>query len=108
MAFWSQDATSTDPPSYTTTAQEDVTLTITTTPLLVSGGAPSAPSSLLYQVVDNAADVAVTLTDTPTVNGNVISQRIRNLTANTTYRLRVSFTTSGQVRSMTTFLVVTE
>jgi hypothetical protein len=51
MAFWSQDATSTDPPSYTTTAQEDVTLTITTTPLLVSGGAPSAPSSLLYQVV---------------------------------------------------------
>lgn len=108
MAFWSTDATSTDPPSYTTTAQEDVTLLITTTPLLVSAGAPSAPSSLLYVVVDNAADTAVALADSPTVSGNVISQRIRNLTAGTTYRLRVSFTSTSQVRSMTIIVICTE
>lgn len=106
MAGWHEDPTSTLPPSYTTTSAEDIILRLDATPLLVSAGAPSAPAAALARLVDGGADVPVTLADAPTVAGNIISQRLRGLVAATTYRLRVNFTTSGQVRSMTTIVEV--
>jgi len=109
MAFITKDPTSTEPFSYTTTSDEDVTLSFDTTPLLVSAGAPTLPLAALARVVDNGADVAVTLSDAPTVTGgNLIGQRLRNLAAGETYKLRVTFLTSGNRRAMTTYIVVVE
>lgn len=108
-AFWGVDPTSVAPPSYTTTDSEDVTLAFDATALLVNGGAPSAPTALLTRIVDNAPDAAVTLADAPTLGtGSTILQRVRGLTANTVYRLRLNFTTSGNVRSMSLIVIVTE
>lgn len=109
MPYWTADATSTTPPSYTTTVDEDVTLSFDATALLVGGGVPSAPVAALTRVVDGGADEAATLADAPTLlGGNLIGQRIRNLAANTTYKLRVSFLTSGNRRAMTVYVVVVE
>lgn len=102
---WASNPTSTVPPSYHTTAEEDVALTFDTTALLVAGGAPSGAVSALYRV---DTDAAVTLVDTPTVDGNIVTQRLRGLTAGLTYRLRVTFLTSGNRRAMTLFVVVEE
>lgn len=107
MAFWSADATSTVEASYTTSIDEDVALRFDVTALL-AGGVPSAPQSALYRVVDNGADVAVTLADTPTIEPNTVVQRLRGLTAGTTYKLRISFLTSGNRRAMTLVVIVVE
>lgn len=108
MAFWAADPTSTVEASFTTTAEEDVALRFDVTALLVGGGVPSAPQSALYRVVDNGADVAVTLADTPTIESNTVVQRLRGLTADTTYKLRVSFLTSGNRRALTLVVICVE
>ena len=109
MAFITKDPTSTEPFSYTTTSDEDVTLSFDATPLLVSGGAPTVPLATLARVVDNGPDVPVALADAPTIiSGNLIGQRLRNLAAGETYKLRVTFLTSGNRRAMTTYIVVVE
>lgn len=108
MAFWQADETTVTPPAFYTTAEGDETVAIDVTALLVSAGAPSVPQTVLFTVVDNAPDTAVTLADTPTLVGNIFSQRLRGLTANTTYRLRGSFLTSGNRRPFTLFVVVRE
>jgi len=109
-SFWAADDTATVPPSYVTTVEEDVTLSCDVTALLVSGGVPAvaATPAKLYRIVDGAADVEVVLADVTTVATNILSQRIRNLTANTTYRLRWRFVTSGNTRTCSTILQVTE
>lgn len=109
-AFWQADATSTDPVSFTTTSDEDVTISCDVTALLVSGGAPAvaATPAKLYRVVNNAADAEVTLADATTVSGNVLSQRIRGLVASEVYRLRWRFVTSGNTRTCTTVIICTE
>lgn len=107
-AFWSSDATSTVPPSYVTTADEDVVLACDITALLVNGGAPSGPDCTLYRIVNNAADAEVTLADATTVSGNVLSQRIRGLVASEVYRLRWRFVTSGNTRTCSTVIICTE
>lgn len=109
MVFWSADPTSTDPPSYATTAESDETLAFDATALLVADDPPSAPESVLYRVVDNGADVAVALTDAAALGeGNIVTQRLRDLAAGTTYRLRVTFATSGNRRAMTLVVQVVE
>ncbi len=108
-AYWSQVPTDTDPPSYTTTGAEDVILPLDATALLVGGGAPSAPTATLYRLVDGGADVAVALPDTPTLGTPpLVNQRIRGLAGHTVYRLFVSFTTGGQIRTMSRVIVVVE
>jgi len=100
-AFWQVDDTFVSPPSFTMTAEADETVSLDATALLVGGDPPASPESALFRIVDNAPDVEVTLADAPTVAGNLIRQRLRGLTADTTYRLRVSFLTSGNRRPMT-------
>lgn len=108
-AFWAQDPTSTDPPSFTMAPEEDCTLSFDATALVVGADAPSAPTAVLHRIVDNGADAAVTLADAPQLgSGNTIQQRIRGLTAGETYRLRVLFETGGNVRAMSVVIVVTE
>lgn len=108
-ASWQSDATMTDPPSYVTTSQEDVTLAFDVTALLVGGGAPSAPVGACFVVADNAPDTAFTLQDQPALGtGNFINQRLRGLAAGTTYRYRLTFTTGGNKRSLTTIILVVE
>lgn len=101
-AFWSQDGTMVGPsPYYETTTEEDVTLSFDTTALLVSGGAPSSPQGALH-VVQEGTDATATLQDQPAIStGNTITQRLRGLTAGVTYRLRITFLTSGNRRAMT-------
>ena len=109
MPFIAKDPTSTEPFSYTTTSDEDVVLSFDTTPLLAGAGAPTVPLASLARVVDNGTDVPVTLTDAPTIaGGNLIGQRLRNLTAGETYKLRITFLASGNRRAMTTYVVVVE
>ncbi len=109
MSFWTQLPTDTEPASYTTTATEDVILPLDATALLIGGGAPSAPASVLRRIVDNAADVTVALADAPTLGaGNLINQRVRGLVPGTVYHLAVSFATGGQVRTMTRVIVCVE
>lgn len=109
MVFWSADDTSVSPASYTTTADEDVTLSFDATALLAGGGAPSAPASVLYRIVDNGADEAVALPESPALGAsNTITQRLRGLVAGVTYKLHISFATGGNRRAMTLVIVVVE
>lgn len=108
-AFWAADATSTVPPSFVMAPEEDVTLSFDATALVVGGDAPSAPTAVLHRIVDNGADAAATLADTPQLgSGNTISQRVRGLTAGETYRLRVLFETGGNIRAMSLVVIITE
>lgn len=109
-AFWQADDTSTDPVSYTTTSDEDVTISCDVTALLVGAGAPAVASTpaKLYRIVNNAADAEVTLADATTVNANILSQRIRGLVAGEVYRLRWRFVTSGNTRTCSTVIICTE
>lgn len=108
-AFWQSDPTSTSPPSYTTTAEESVTLACDVTALLVDDDPPGSPPppAKLYRVVDNGADVEVAGLDVTTVNGNVLSQRLSGLEAGV-YRLRWRFVTSGNTRTCSTVIRVVE
>lgn len=109
MPMWRADETSTVPPSFVMAPEEDVTLSFDATALVVGADAPSAPMAVLHRIVDNGADAAVTLADAPTLgSGNTITQRVRGLTADTTYRLRVLFETGGNIRAMSVVIVVTE
>lgn len=109
MVFWSADDTAVSPPSYTTTAEEDVTLAFDATALLVAGDPPTVPQSVLYRVVDNGADEVIALADSPAPGAsNTITQRIRGLVAGVTYKLHVSFVTGGNRRAMTLVVIVTE
>lgn len=106
MTTWAADPTSTAPPSYTTTAEEVVTLTCDVTALLVSGGAPSVASTpaRLFRIVDNGADEEVTGLDATTVNANVLAQLLPTLVPGARYKLRWRFITSGQTRACTTVI----
>lgn len=108
VAFWQADATSTAPASYVTSADEDVVLACDVTALLVSGGAASSPACTLWRIVNDGADELVALADAATAASNVISQRVRNLVAGVTYKLRWKFTTSGNVRTCDTIVICTE
>jgi hypothetical protein len=106
MSMWSADPTSTLPASYTTTAEEVVTLTCDVTALLVGGGAPSVSSTpaRLFRIVDNGADEEVTGLSATTVNGNVLAQLLPTLTPGARYKLRWRFVTSGNTRACTTVI----
>jgi hypothetical protein len=108
VAFWQEDGTFVAEKTYETTAEEDVTLSFDTFKLLVSGGAPSLPQAALF-VVQTGADVSATLQDQPAIStGNTITQRLRGLTAGVTYRLRITFLTSGNRRALTLIVPVRE
>jgi len=89
------------------TPESDETHAVDMTGLLVSASAPTVPLAVLYRVVDGGADTVATLTDTPAIAANTVTQRLRNLTAGE-YRLRLSFLTSGNRRAVTVPLVVVE
>lgn len=108
MPFWSADDTFVAPPSFTTTAGADETVAIDVTPRLVGGDPPTDPLATLYRIVDNGADVAADLADSPAVDGNTITQRLRDLEAGTVYRLRLTFLTGGNRRPATLAVICVE
>lgn len=96
------------PPTFTTTAESDETISLDATALLIGGDPPSAPQAALFRVQDGA-DATATLQDAPALGGgNAITQRLRGLAAGTTYRLRVTFLTSGNRRAMTVIVICVE
>jgi hypothetical protein len=64
------------------------------TNLLAEGDSITSPVSVM---VDTNTGAAVTLSDSPTIDGNVITQIVRGseLTAGHSYRLTVTFTASA-------------
>lgn len=86
----------TDPAGVTQALAETVPWGIDMTKALtnVSGGTVTSPSSVL---TDLTADKTVTLADSPTVSGNIVTQIVRGsvLTLNHTYRLEVTFTAAS-------------
>lgn len=107
MTTWQADATTTIPPTYTTTPEEAVTLSCDATLLLVDGDPPASPppQATLHRLVEGGADVAVTGLEATTVAGNVLAQRLPTLAAGAVYRLRWRLVTSGNTRACTTIVV---
>lgn len=100
---WRADGTATDPAFHTLTALDNELLSFDTTNLLADGDEPTSPSVECVRLDTNRT---VTLADGPLVSGVYVLQRVRGLTAGLTYRLRVRFTTGGNVRTMTLHIVV--
>lgn len=75
-------------------ADEQLAYTVTTTPW---GSSPSSPVVKLY--TDTGTDVSATLlSGSASATGDVITTPyVTGLTANTTYRLEVKFTCSGNI-----------
>lgn len=107
MTAWQSDPTMTTPPSYTTTAEEAVTLSCDVAALLIEGDPPASPppQARLWRLVEGGVDVEVTGLAATTVAGGVLSQRLPTLTAGAGYRLRWLFVTGGNTRAATTIVV---
>lgn len=105
-AFWTATPDVTDPASYTTTAEELVTLSCDVTALLVNAQAPATPppQAKLFRIVNNAADEEVSGLAATTVAANVLTQLLPTLTAGQRYRLRWLFVSDGQTRAATTII----
>jgi hypothetical protein len=99
---WGIDHTVAIEDPFYTTPQEDVTLRLEPGDLLAEGTTPLLPTSILTRM-DTKTPVSI---DAPTISGTELRQRIRNLLGGVTYTLRVSFTTAGNIRSLTLHIVV--
>lgn len=98
---WRTDDTFVRPSHRVTTPQESILLAFNTTLGLTDGALPTSIVSRLYLNPNQT----IPLLDTPTLVGATIRQRIRLLTANENYLLRISFETGGNIVSMSLIVV---
>lgn len=96
--WWIADATFVTPPSTDMIAGEDIRMAINATPILAQGETVAGATSKLIRL-DTGAEVSLGA-DTPSVASPTITQRIRNLEADTTYLLHVFATIGQRVQSM--------
>jgi len=94
----------TNPATVTQGTTENVFWGIDMTAALPAGGTVTSPTTVF---TDLATGSVITLTDAPTVSGNVVTQRVtgNKLTANHLYEMAVTYTAAANV-NLTSILLI--